>query len=214
MLADQLVPKGQRCRPISDVTKASFPKNEPALENVLASTLKYAGPALQIAISAESGAAAGSQAGKIIADAQAGLTAASGLVYDFGAHPTVGGVIGSVANNLGSLLSAGHITNPSSVATVTSIVTQLNGLVQAINTTPPASASGGASAGKFASGTTGTCTVTITPGITATNGFTCDAHDLTTPADVINQTATSTTTATISGTTASGDVVTWKCAAF
>ncbi len=52
---------------------------------------------------------------------------------------------------------------------------------------------GGASAGKFASGTTGACTVTITPGITTTTGYACDAHDLTTPADVINQTAFTTT---------------------
>lgn len=77
-----------------------------------------------------------------------------------------------------------------------------------------ASPVGGAWAGSFASGTTGTCTVTITPGITAPNGWTCDVHDLTTPADVVNQTASSTTTATISGTTISGDVITWKCVAF
>lgn len=72
---------------------------------------------------------------------------------------------------------------------------------------------GGASAGKFASGTTGTCTVTITLP-TATNGWKCDAHDITTVADVINQTAFATNSATISGTTASGDVITWGCTAF
>lgn len=73
---------------------------------------------------------------------------------------------------------------------------------------------GGSWAGSFKSGTTGPCTVTITPGITAPNGFVCDAHDLTTVADAINQTAYSTTTATINGTTASSDLITWKCAAF
>jgi hypothetical protein len=71
---------------------------------------------------------------------------------------------------------------------------------------------GGASSGKFVSGTAGTCTVTITlPAVL--NGWTCDAHDLTTAADANNvvQTAFTTTTATMSGTTASGDVITWKC---
>jgi len=46
------------------------------------------------------------------------------------------------------------------------------------------------------------------------NGYSCKASDLTTPADVINQTATTTTTATISGTTASGDVVNYACFAY
>lgn len=76
------------------------------------------------------------------------------------------------------------------------------------------SAVGGSWAGKFNSGTTGTCTVTITFSDTANTGWTCDAHDTTTVADVINQTAFTTTTATISGTTASGDIITWKCVGF
>lgn len=75
------------------------------------------------------------------------------------------------------------------------------------------SALGGPWAGSFHSGTTGTCTVTITPK-PATNGYACKAQDMTTPADVINQTATNSTTATLSGTTASGDVITWSCIAF
>lgn len=75
---------------------------------------------------------------------------------------------------------------------------------------------GGAWAGSFKSGTSGTCTVTITPGFTAPNGFVCDAHDLTTAAEANNvvQTSYTTTTATISGTTVSADLITWKCAAF
>jgi hypothetical protein len=73
---------------------------------------------------------------------------------------------------------------------------------------------GGKWAGKFTSGTTGTCTVTITSGITAPNGFSCWANDLTTPADKLNQTATTTTVATIAGTTVTGDVITWGCVSY
>jgi hypothetical protein len=73
---------------------------------------------------------------------------------------------------------------------------------------------GGASAGSFQSGTTGACTVTITPGITAINGFACSAKDLTTPADEPKQTAYTTTTATLSWTTVSGDLITWSCTGF
>lgn len=74
-------------------------------------------------------------------------------------------------------------------------------------------AAGGPTAGQFASGTTGTCTVTITLPA-APHGWTCDAHDTSTPADVINQTAVATNSATISGSTTSGDVITWKCQGF
>jgi hypothetical protein len=73
---------------------------------------------------------------------------------------------------------------------------------------------GGNSAGSFQSGTTGTCTVTITPGITAPNGFACGAKDLTTPADEPKQTGYTTTTATLSWTTVSGDLITWSCKGF
>lgn len=75
---------------------------------------------------------------------------------------------------------------------------------------------GGATAGKYTSGTTGTCTVVLTmngaTGLTAPNGWSCSATDLTTAADALQgQTASSTTTATISGTTVSGDVVSFFC---
>jgi hypothetical protein len=70
---------------------------------------------------------------------------------------------------------------------------------------------GGATAGSYHSGTTGTCTVTLTTGLTAPHGWSCSAQDLTTPADIQTQTATTTTTATLSGTTVSGDVVNFHC---
>ena len=77
---------------------------------------------------------------------------------------------------------------------------------------------GGATSGQFASGTTGTCTVVITmngaTGMTAPNGWSCWANDITTPADLINQTASSTTTATLSGTTVSGDTINFGCMAY
>lgn len=105
---------------------AAVYKEAPKVESVLAATLKYAGPALQTVISAEVGGPAGAVVGKALADAQAGLVAASGLVYDFGATPTVSGVLSSVTTNLSSLLAAGHITNPTSVATVNRVVNELN----------------------------------------------------------------------------------------
>lgn len=75
--------------------------------------------------------------------------------------------------------------------------------------------SGGSTGGTYTSGTSGTCTVVVTMngalGMTAPNGWNCAANDLTTPADVQHQTASTTATATISGTTVSGDVVSFSC---
>jgi hypothetical protein len=74
---------------------------------------------------------------------------------------------------------------------------------------------GGATAGTYTSGTTGTCTVVITmngaTGLTAPNGWSCAASDLTTPADTQTQSASTTTTATITGTTITGDVIAFHC---
>lgn len=76
---------------------------------------------------------------------------------------------------------------------------------------------GGATAGSFASGTTGACTVTVTMGssMTATNGWSCWASDQTTPANTYDQkTGGSPTTAVFTGTTVSGDVISFGCMAY
>lgn len=68
---------------------------------------------------------------------------------------------------------------------------------------------GGAVAGQFASGTTGTCTVVITLPASP-NGWACSASDISTPANLISQSATSTTSCTITGSTTSGDTIVFK----
>lgn len=74
---------------------------------------------------------------------------------------------------------------------------------------------GGATAGTYTSGTLGTCQVVIkmngATGLTAPTGWTCIANDQTTPADKQTTIDSTTTTATLSGTTASGDVVSFAC---
>lgn len=69
--------------------------------------------------------------------------------------------------------------------------------------------------GTYTSGTAGTCATTITPfgtaNVIANNGWLCTAFDKTTTANIQTQTAYTTTSATISGTTASADVVAFSC---
>lgn len=68
---------------------------------------------------------------------------------------------------------------------------------------------GGASAGKFV--TSGTsCTLTLTFPSAAPNGWTCFANDVTTPADKVVQSATTTTSCSFTGTTVAADVIVWN----
>jgi hypothetical protein len=76
---------------------------------------------------------------------------------------------------------------------------------------------GGAAAGTFVSGTTGTCSVTINingaTGFVANNGYDCHATDLTTTADQISFTGSTTTTVGFSGATLIGDKISFSCTA-
>jgi len=72
---------------------------------------------------------------------------------------------------------------------------------------------GGNTAGKFAA----TCTnqtVILTFATTAANGWSCNARDLTTPADALKQTAYSPTSCTLTGTTVAADVIVFDALAF
>jgi hypothetical protein len=74
---------------------------------------------------------------------------------------------------------------------------------------------GGATAGKYTSGTTGSCAAVITlngaTGATSANGWSCWANDETTVADIQHETASTTTTVTITGATVTGDVIDFGC---
>lgn len=72
---------------------------------------------------------------------------------------------------------------------------------------------GSSTFGYVTSGTTGTCAFTVTFGAStsATHGWVCRAYDQTTPADIINQVGDTSTTASFSGTTVSGDIVKFAC---
>lgn len=108
----------------------------PKLEAVADMTLKYAAGALQIAASLESSNPAIATISKVLTTATNGITAASGLIADFGASPTVSSMLSSVSSDLSGLLSAAHITNPKSVAAVTKVVGETTTLVAAIKATP------------------------------------------------------------------------------
>ena len=104
----------------------------PKLEQVADTVLKYAAGALQIAASLEANNPKIADISKAVTTAQNGIHAASGLINDFGASPTVASVLSGVSSNLTDLLSAAHVVNPKSVAAVTKVVGEVDALAAAV----------------------------------------------------------------------------------
>jgi hypothetical protein len=112
--------------------------------------------------------------------------------FAFGGAPSIFG--GSVSST--ALIAGGSVPTLSGTC---SAGAQVGG-----NTADTFKASAACSAG----------TVILTFATTAPNGWVCGAHDMTTPANSMNQTASSTTTCTLTGTMASADVVAFDARAF
>jgi hypothetical protein len=110
---------------------AKLNQEAPTIEKIADTVLTYAGPALQTVVTAEAGTAAGALVGKALTTAQSDPIAASGLINDFGATPSVASVIGSVQTNLSALLTATNVVSATSKATVGKVVTELGSLVAA-----------------------------------------------------------------------------------
>lgn len=81
------------------------------------------------------------------------------------------------------------------------------GTVPGISGCSAGTQTGGATIGTFASGTTGACTVVLTFAFTAPTGWFCAATNRTTIGNTFSQSASSTTTCTLTGTTVTGDVI-------
>lgn len=161
-----------------------------------------------------------------ITSGKANLTGAAGTIgitSGGGGSSTAGGAITLTTGNGGSSSGAsGSITLAIGTTAAGNVgVINFGGGIISTGTKFTASGCsngstvGGATAGQFASGTTGACSVVITmngaSGATAPNGWACSAADITTTSDTLLQTATTTTTATIAGTTISGDTITFSC---
>lgn len=128
-----------------------------------------------------------------------GMNLASGFAGNFLDFHVAGGAgLFKVASD-GSFTSAAFISG-GSVPTLTGTCTT-------------GSQAGGNTSGTFAA----TCvsqTIIITFATTAPTGWNCNAHDRTTPADALNQTASSATSCTLTGTTVATDVVSFDARAY
>jgi hypothetical protein len=112
----------------------------PAIDALVDRVAPYMKVLLQTVVTAEFGAPAGTLVADAVSSAQADLDVVSATVYDVGATPSAASMVSAVQSNLSGLLTAGHVTNPTSVATVTKVVTELGSLSTAITNATPAPA--------------------------------------------------------------------------
>jgi hypothetical protein len=106
----------------------------PTIEKVIDTTLTYVGPALTIALDALGETQLAADVTPLIIKAKTDLAVASALVTDLGPTPTAASAFADVATNLGGVLTAVKVSNPTTVAAVTKAVAEVGVLGAAVAT--------------------------------------------------------------------------------
>jgi hypothetical protein len=111
---------------------AAFYKNEPTLIQTIDTTVSYAEDGLAIVLPLAGAGAAVGPIDAIMQEAVTDLNRASALVYDFGPSPNAASIFAAVQSNLATLETAGHITDPATVAKVKLIINAIGTVAQLI----------------------------------------------------------------------------------
>lgn len=125
---------------------SAFYKSEPTLIKTVDSVVSYAQDGLAIVLPLVGEAALTGPVESIVDEAVTDLNRGAALVYDFGPSPTAASIFSAVQSNLATLETAGHVTNPASVAKVKLIINAIGTVAQLIAkavaaaTAPPAPA--------------------------------------------------------------------------
>jgi hypothetical protein len=148
----------------------------------------------------------------------------SGVALDNPNLTIVNGVLTLASSAQAEVLASAHAltlasTSSDVVLTPGSRKVILNGGIVAGGSAPTltgtcttASQVGGNTAGKFTATCTAQTVIIALP--TAPNGWVCNTHDITTVADILAQTAYSTTSCTVTGTTVASDVIVFDAIGF
>jgi len=152
---------------------------------------------------------------EVMSAANAGFQLPTGSIYSWGSLAGAAGDTG-ISRGAAGIVDVGNGTNANTTGILKAAAYMSLGTKYTATGCSNGTTVGGATSGQFASGTTGTCTVVVTMGNTATapNGWSCWANNLTTTTDLWAETATTTTTATIAGTSVTGDTINFGCMAY
>lgn len=121
---------------------------------------------------------------------------------------------GSTSSLTATIAGTGYLSMTGSVVSIVEPL-QIGGTKFTASGCSLSATVGGRVAGQYTSGTTGTCTVTMTAsGGAVNNAYVCMVWNVTTPADPQIMSASTTTTATFTGTTVSGDIIKFMCVGY
>ena len=111
---------------------AEFYKNEPTLIQTVDTVVSYTEDGLAIVLPLAGEGALAGPIDAIVEEAVTDLNRASALVYDFGPSPTAASIFAAVQSNLVALETAGHITNPATIAKLKLIINAIGTVAQLI----------------------------------------------------------------------------------
>jgi hypothetical protein len=118
----------------------------PKWENTARATLTIVAPLTETIVGLVAGEPAAAAVGAIINVVQSDLGVAATVIGQADATPTLDGALSAITTNLQALLTAGHISNPTTQTKVTAIVNTIVGEVEAIQKTLPATVAAPAAA--------------------------------------------------------------------
>lgn len=164
------------------------------------------------------------RAGISIGTPQTGITIQGNVCYDDGTGAQQYGlqiITGTAVTGAfveGNNFSGNSVAGVSAIGTITGVFRNNKGMPAPTVSGGATVATGDGDVGTYTSTVTGTCTAVIVPfgtaNIIADNGYIGNAFDKTTTIDIQTQTAYTTTSATFSGTTVSGDVIAFNLRMF
>ncbi len=112
-----------------EFTKAR--NEEPTLQALADRVFPYAKSAIEIGLTLESPAIAAAAA-PVLDKIKAGMDVAGGLLYDFGAQPTVASTIATVEGDIGSLETVAGIKNQGTIDAIAKGLSSVNALAAAV----------------------------------------------------------------------------------
>jgi hypothetical protein len=114
--------------------------NAPSWDKIASATLTVVAPLVETVVALTAGEPASAAIAVIVGKIQSDLGAATALIESATASPTLTTILNAVKANLSALLVAGQISDPKTVAEVTSIVNTVIAEIEAISSVVPATA--------------------------------------------------------------------------
>lgn len=115
-------------------------KTAPSVLSVIDTTLSYTSVLIEVIVERLAGTAAEAEVVKVLSEVRSDITVLQAVLYDTGTSATVSSLLDSIIANLKALATAGHISNPDTLALLTKVLTELDVIAKKIESLTATSA--------------------------------------------------------------------------